>query len=70
MAGVHDVLLLWFDILGLCLPPLFFVSEHVRTLSLTNDSYHHSASLAYSFSQQKKQHALQPHARRILIREP
>ena len=53
MAGVHDVLLLWFDILGLCLPPLFFVSEHVRTLSLTNDSYHHSASLAYSFSQQK-----------------
>jgi hypothetical protein len=26
MAGVHDVLLLWFDILGLCLPPLFFVS--------------------------------------------
>jgi hypothetical protein len=26
MAGVHDVLLLWFDILGLCLPPLLFVS--------------------------------------------
>jgi hypothetical protein len=26
MAGVHDILLLWFDILGLCLPPLFLVS--------------------------------------------
>lgn len=26
MADVHDVLLLWFDILGLCLPPLLFVS--------------------------------------------
>ena len=26
MAGVHDVLLLWFDIPGLCLSPLLFVS--------------------------------------------
>ena len=33
MAGVHDVLLLWFDILGLCLPPLFFVSAFLFDLS-------------------------------------
>jgi len=26
MAGVHHVLLLWFDIAGLCLPPLLLVS--------------------------------------------
>jgi len=27
MAGVYHVLLLWLDILGLCLPPLLFVSR-------------------------------------------
>ena len=26
MADVYDVLLLWFDIPGFCLPPLFLVS--------------------------------------------
>jgi Derlin-2/3 len=31
MACVHDVLLLWFDILGLCLPPLFLVSPLINT---------------------------------------
>ena len=31
MADVHDVLLLWFDILGLCLPPLFLVSPLIKT---------------------------------------
>jgi len=26
MAGVHHILLLWFDIVGLCLPPVLLVS--------------------------------------------
>ena len=33
MADVHDVLLFWFDIVGLCFPPLFLVSLPLFDLS-------------------------------------
>jgi hypothetical protein len=68
MADVHHVLLLWFHILGLCLPSLLFVSLYRSCLSLQVElAEPHAFFFGGGLG---KQHALQPHARRVLLREP
>ena len=68
MACVDHVFLLWFDILRLCLPPLLLVSclnFQIQCASLLLMIW--IIRVSYSLT---KQHVLQSHARRVLVREP